>query len=59
MMRIQKDLANRSLAIGTHAEDLAEFEWIREEAQIYDHRRLGKQLDLFSLIARCLFIAAG
>jgi threonyl-tRNA synthetase len=29
-------------------QDLREFEERREEAQLYDHRRLGKQLDLFS-----------
>ncbi len=28
--------------------ELAEFERVREEVQLYDHRRLGKQLDLFS-----------
>lgn len=28
--------------------DLQEFEKIREEVQLYDHRRLGKQMDLFS-----------
>lgn len=30
------------------AEDLAEYERKKEEAAKYDHRRLGKQLDLFS-----------
>lgn len=30
------------------AEDLAEHERKQEEAEMYDHRRLGKQLDLFS-----------
>lgn len=30
------------------AHDLDEFERLRLEAQLYDHRRLGKQLDLFS-----------
>lgn len=30
------------------AQDLEEFERLRLEAQLYDHRRLGKQLELFS-----------
>ena len=30
------------------AEALAEFEQKQKEAELYDHRRLGKQLDLFS-----------
>lgn len=30
------------------AEDLIEYERKQEEAELYDHRRLGKQLDLFS-----------
>jgi threonyl-tRNA synthetase len=30
------------------AEELSEYERLRTEAQLYDHRRLGKQLDLFS-----------
>lgn len=30
------------------AEDLAAYEKLKEEAALYDHRRLGKQLDLFS-----------
>jgi threonyl-tRNA synthetase len=30
------------------AQDLTEYERIKEEAAMYDHRRLGKQLDLFS-----------
>jgi threonyl-tRNA synthetase len=30
------------------AQELADYEKQREEAQMYDHRRLGKQLDLFS-----------
>lgn len=30
------------------AQDLEEFLRLQEEAQLYDHRRLGKQLDLFS-----------
>ncbi len=29
-------------------EDLEEFDRIRQEAALYDHRKLGKQLDLFS-----------
>ncbi len=30
------------------AEELADFEQRREEALLYDHRRIGKQMDLFS-----------
>jgi len=30
------------------AEELADYERMRLEAQLYDHRRLGKQMDLFS-----------
>ena len=31
------------------AEDLAEFEKLKEEALLYDHRKLGRQMDLFSI----------
>ena len=30
------------------AQELADYEKLKEEAALYDHRRLGKQLDLFS-----------
>ncbi len=44
-----KQALQRISGTAFHSEEkLAEFERIREEVQLYDHRRLGKQLDLFS-----------